>query len=90
MGIDLVGKCIESEKGNTWILTIVDLFSRYPIIVPLKDKSTETIAQALYENLICVHGSPEKILSDRAKELIASSIRVLYDKWGVRLATTGG
>ena len=90
VGIDLVGKCIESEKGNTWILTIVDHFSRYPIIVPLKDKSAETIAQALYENLICVHGSPKKILSDRAKELIASSIRVLYDKWGVRLATTGG
>ena len=90
VGIDLVGKCIESEKGNTWILTIVDHFTRYPIIVPLKDKSAETIAEAIYENLICEHGSPKKILSDRAKELIASSIRVLYDKWGVKLVTTGG
>ena len=90
VGIDLVGKCIESEKGNNWILTIVDHFTRYPIMIPLPDKSAETIAQAIYENLICEHGSPKKILSDRAKELIANSIRVLYDKWGVKLVTTGG
>ena len=90
VGIDLVGKCVVSGKGNCWILTVVDHFTRYPIMVALPDRKTETIARVLFEKVFCVYGAPKKILSDRGKELIAESIEQIYDKWGIKLATTGG
>ena len=90
VGIDLVGKCVVSGKGNCWILTVVDHFTRYPIMIALPDRKTETIARVLFEKVFCVYGAPKKILSDRGKELIAESIEQIYDKWGIKLATTGG
>ena len=90
IGIDLVGKCIVSGRGNSWILTVVDHFTRYPIMIALPDRKTETIARALFEKVFCVYGAPKKILSDRGKELIAESLETIYDKWGIKLATTGG
>jgi transposase InsO family protein len=90
VGIDLVGKCVTSEKGNCWILTCVDHFTRYPIVIAIPDRKSETIAKALYDNLFCVHGAPKQILSDRGKELISESLQYIYDTWGVRLVTTGG
>jgi transposase InsO family protein len=90
VAIDFVGKCKTSEKGNCWILTIIDCFSRYPILVPLPDRKSETVAKALYEHLICQHGCPKKILSDRAKEFISAGIQEVYDRFGIKMVTTAG
>ena len=90
VAIDFVGKCKTSDRGNCWILTIIDCFSRYPILVPLPDRKSETVAKALYEHLICQHGCPKKILSDRAKEFISAGIQEVYDRFGIKMVTTAG
>ena len=90
VAIDFVGKCKTSDRGNCWILTIIDCFSRYPILVPLPDRKSETVAKALYEHLICQHGCPKKILSDRAKEFISEGIQEVYDRFGIKMVTTAG
>ena len=90
VAIDFVGKCRTSDKGNCWILTIIDCFTRYPILVPLPDRKSETVAKALYYHLICQHGCPKRILSDRAKEFISESIQEVYDRFGIKMVTTSG
>ena len=89
VAIDFVGKCRTSDRGNCWILTIIDCFSRYPILVPLPDRKSETVAKALYEHLICQHGCPKKILSDRAKEFISAGIQEVYDRFGYSPSANG-
>ena len=90
VGIDLVGKCLETTRGHKWILTIVDHYTRWPIAIPLPDRKATTIARALYEHVICQYGVPRKILSDQGKELIGDSLEFLYKRWGVKRVKTGG
>ena len=90
VGIDLVGKCPETEDGQQWILTIVDHFTRWPIAVPIPDRQASTIAYALYKNLVCEHGVPVKILSDQGRELIGRALQLVYNTWGIRGVHTGG
>ena len=90
VGIDLVGKCLETSKGYKWILTIIDHFSRWPIAIPLPDHKADTIARALYEHVICQYGVPVKILSDQGRELIGEALNLIYTRWGIKRVQTGG
>ena len=90
IGIDLVGKCLETSKGYKWILTITDHFTRWPIAIPLPDHRADTIAKAIYEHVICQYGIPVKILSDQGRELISEALLMMYDRWGIKRVQTGG
>jgi transposase InsO family protein len=90
VGIDLVGKCVETTTGCKYILTIVDHFTRWPIAIPIPDKRGETVAKALYQHLIVEHGVPIKILSDQGKEFVNEGIATLCNKWGIKQVKTGG
>lgn len=90
VGIDLIGEFLETGRGNKYVLTMVDHFTKWPIAVCIPDRKAETIARAIYEHLICEHGVPRRILSDRGQELISEVLTILYTKWGVRRVATGG
>ena len=65
LSIDVVGPFVSSKKGERYILSIIDCFSKYLILVPLKDHTTSTVSKALYERVTGYFGCPRKILSDR-------------------------
>ena len=90
VGIDLIGEFLETDRGNKYVLTMVDHFTKWPIAIAIPDRKAETIARAIFEHLICEHGVPRKILSDRGQELISEVLKILYEKWGVRRVATGG
>lgn len=90
VGVDLVGECLETTRGNRWILTITDHFTRWPIAVAVPDKKATTVARVLYENLISEHGVPRKILTDKGKEFVNESVQLLCKKWGVQKVETAG
>ena len=90
VGIDLVGPLPVTNDGYRWLLTIVDQFSRWPMAIPLRGRTTSEIAIALHDNLITQHGPPVTILSDRGRELISKAMQHLCQFWGVRKVATGG
>ena len=90
VGIDIVGDLPVTKQGNKWILTMVDHFSRWPIGVAIPNRESATIARAVFDNLITMHGSPEKIISDQGKEFISKGMQELCKRWGIRKITTGG
>ena len=50
VAIELIGPIHPvSEKGNRFILTVVDYASRYPEAVALKRTDSETVAEALLD-----------------------------------------
>jgi len=69
VAVDLVGPIHpESDRGNGYILTMVDYATRYPEAVPLKDIQTETVAEAMVNMFTCV-GVRKEILSDQGSQL---------------------
>ncbi len=70
VGMDLMGPFHPTDRGNRWILVMVDYLSKWPIAVALPDKKADTVAKAFVEHLVCVHGAPECLLSDQGKEFL--------------------
>ena len=68
LSIDLMGPFVAGRKGERYILSIIDCFFRYLILVPLHDHTATTVSRALYEHVIGYFGSPRKILSNRGTE----------------------
>lgn len=68
IAIDLIGPISPvSERGNRYILTIVDYATRYPEAVALPRIETERVAEALLEVFSRV-GFPKEILSDNGTQ----------------------
>jgi hypothetical protein len=60
-----------TESGNKHVVAFMDHYSRWPILVAVLDTSAATAAKALYESVICEHGAPEFLLSNRGTACMA-------------------
>ena len=67
LGIDFVGRLTITPKGNSMILAITDLFSKWTEVYPLPDKQATSVAAALV-NLFCSKGIPKAVSSDNGSE----------------------
>ena len=67
LGIDFVGRLTITPKGNSMILAITDLFSKWTEVYPLPDKQATSVAAALV-NLFCSKVIPKAVSSDNGSE----------------------
>ena len=70
VAIDIVGpignKDSVTEKGNRYIVTMIDWFTRWIEAYAVKDQSEKSIIEAL-EHFTSRHGIPRRLVSDNAK-----------------------
>lgn len=90
VAMDIVGPFPRSHKGNCWLLTMIDTFTRWPVAVPIPNKESATIANAIYRHWICEKSVPMKIVSDQAREFISKGMNQLAARMGTTLVTTSG
>ena len=68
VAVDLIGPISPpSERGHKYILTLIDLATRYPEAIPLRNIDSVTVAESLVE-IFCRVGVPREILSDRGTQ----------------------
>ena len=89
INVDLVGPLPESN-GYKYLLTIIDRFTRWPEVIPLRDIETTTVAQAFLENYVARFGICEEILSDRGSQFTSKLWDALLKLYGIkrRLSTS--
>ena len=70
LGVDLadVRSLIKYNKGIKYLLRSIDLFSKYPWVVPLKDKRGISIVNAFQNILDSSNRKPNKIWVDQGRE----------------------
>ena len=90
VAIDFVTNLPNTPEEEDCILTMVDTFTRWPIAIPLSNRRAETVADAIYRHLICEHGIPMRILSDRGKEFMSKVVKQMCDRLGIRKIQTSG
>ena len=78
----------ESAAGFKWILTIIDMFSREVMFVPMKSREADEVVRELLRNLINVKGIPISLLSDEAREFTSKILNGLIRTLGVKRVTT--
>ena len=77
-----ITQLLETEDGHKYILTIIDHFSRYLVMVPLKNQTAETVAKKLNRKYISIFGVPNIVLTDQGTNFLSnlmSDICKLYD-----------
>ena len=68
VAIDLVGPFPRTKDGYRFLLTTMDLATRYPEALPLMTATAEEVAEGLLE-VFSRHGLPRMILSDQGTQL---------------------
>ena len=76
------------NKGIKGVLVITDHFTKFAIAVPTKYQKAQTVAEALWDNLISIYGWPERLHSDQGRHFQAKVIAELCKLGGVEKSRT--
>ena len=74
VSVDILGPLPITTSGNRYVLCFSDHCTRWPILVPLKVTDASTIARAFFDNVICEHGCPQTLLSDRGQNFLSKIV----------------
>ena len=85
--IQIIGPISPPSDGYRYILTTIDMCTRFPEAIPLKDIHTSTVAEALLEIFSRV-GLPNKIHSDRGSQFTSDMMREVYRLLNIKQSTT--
>jgi hypothetical protein len=69
--MDVKGPVNKTKRGNRFLITFVDLASRWVEAFALRDHSAVTIARVLVEEIFTRHGAPSLIISDQGTEFMS-------------------
>jgi hypothetical protein len=78
LNVDFLGPFPTDTEGNTYILVIIDMFSRFVELYAVRDSKSETFANALLKH-IGRYGAPDTLWSDNGPSFIAHIIQQLLD-----------
>ena len=70
IAIDLYTPGSVTPEGFRYVLTVVDICTRWVAFFPLKTKFADEVIATLCTQWMHIHGVPELILSDRVKEFL--------------------
>ena len=90
IAIDLVETRATADGPYPYILTCIDVFSRYVIALPIQDKTAQGVAEALIERIFCIYGIPRVLINDNDDSLVGKAMTIVYDRWGIKPRRTTG
>ena len=89
LAIDVTGPHPKSRNGFVYIVTVLDLFSKWAFAFPVRNHEATTVAHLLVDKVFSVFGIPMQLLSDRGPEFESSLMRELCQAMEIdKLRTT--
>ena len=76
------------SNGYKYLLTAVDRFSRWPVAIPMKDISVQSVVDAFSHGWVASYGVPASITTDRGSQFQAAIWTQLMRTWGIKLHQT--
>ena len=78
-----------SQKGQQYILCIIDEVTNYLIATPLYQARSEEVGEALIESFVSRFGTPEYIMMDQGSAFMSSIMSYLFKRLGIKIKTVG-
>lgn len=82
--IDFVGPLPRSKKGNVYALTIIDGFSKFTCIEPMRNASASLVISLLSRKIFPKFGYPKYLVSDNGPAFKAKSFHDMTFKLGIK------
>ena len=84
IGIDLVGPLPITRNKNRYIAVAIDYFTKWPEARAIKEASAKEVSTFIFEEIICRHGCPQRILTDRGSHFNNQLVRKLTEKFSIK------
>jgi hypothetical protein len=88
IAIDIAGPLPRSKGGETYILAIVDYFSKFPMLVPIRQVDAKTVADVVFKRWICMFGAPDSIHTDRGTSFESALFKEMCALAGIKKSKT--
>ena len=87
VAFDLVGPLPRSKSGFRYVLTMMDLFTKYPAAVPLKRVDNITVLEAMFEVFAC-YWLPKVLLTDQGSVFTSKLTKAMCEQFGINKIQT--
>lgn len=82
---DLLGPFPRSSAGYKYLLVVLDTFTKFPLLFPLREATAAAVAKRLEEDVFLMFGIPSYIICDNGSEFIGKKITQLAEEYKVKL-----
>ena len=87
VAFDLVGPLPRSSRGYKYILTMMDLYSKFPAAVPLKKVDNTTVLDAMMD-VFASYGLPKVLLTDQGSVFTSRLTKAMCAQFGIEKIQT--
>jgi predicted aspartyl protease len=77
VSIDCVGPITRSKRGNRYIVVLTDYLTRWPEAFAVRSIKAKVIADLLFKQIVCRHGTMKMLLSDRGTNFLSKVVTEL-------------
>lgn len=84
VALDILGPFKRTPQGNSYVLTMQDLLTKYSIYAPIGDLTAETTATAFINSFICRFGCPRSILTDQGTNFVSLLFKSITRKFRIQ------
>ena len=88
LSIDIVGP-LPPDHRHEFLIVLVDCYSKYTILVPSSNHTTNTVSEALMRHVVPYFGTPRRLLSDCGREFVSAIwTKLLRSLWIQQVLTS--
>lgn len=82
LSVDLIGPLPATAKQNKYILVILDKFTKFIELCPLRTPTSRAIVERMVD-IFCRHGVPQSISSDNGQPFVSRLWKGVLKHWGI-------
>jgi hypothetical protein len=84
IGIDVMGPLPMTTTNKRYIILAVDFFTKYTEAVAVEEADAQTVVKFIHSDIICRHGVPKEITSDRGTEFLNKLVEELERTYHIK------
>ena len=88
IGVDVLQLPLTLD-GNQYAVMFTDYLTKWVEAFAVADQTAETIARLFVEGVVCRHGAPQELLSDRGANFVSDLVSEVCKLFDVKLNTSG-
>lgn len=82
--LDFIGPFPRSKRGNCHILVVVDSFSKFVHIHPVRNATTSSVISYLENRIFLTFGVPEILVCDNGAQFVSSQLKNFLQTYSVK------